>query len=63
MFAAAAAVAFCLDLSFIGWYIVGLLCLGVGVLWVDTYHRMAQTVFFEEALKENEKVVEAVEAK
>ena len=54
---------FCLDLSFIGWYIVGLLCLGVGVLWVDTYHRMAQTVFFEEALKENEKVVEAVEAK
>ena len=43
---------FCLDLSFIGWYIVGFLCLGVGVLWVDTYHTMAKTLFFEDALKE-----------
>ena len=46
---------FCLDLSFIGWYIVGLLCLGVGVLWVDTYHTMAKTLFFEDALKEGPK--------
>ena len=45
---------FCLDLSFIGWYIVGLLCLGVGVLWVDTYHTMAKTLFFEDAMKEGE---------
>ena len=45
---------FCLDLSFIGWYIVGLLCLGVGVLWVDTYHQMAKTLFFEDAMKEGE---------
>ena len=49
---------FCLDLSFIGWYIVGLLCLGVGVLWVDTYHTMAKTLFFEDALKEGPKVKE-----
>lgn len=53
---------FCLDLSFIGWYIVGFLCLGVGVLWVDAYHRVAQTVFFDEAMKEASEVVE-VEAK
>ena len=46
---------FCLDLSFIGWYIVGLLCLGVGVLWVQTYHTMAKTLFFEDAMKEGEK--------
>ena len=46
---------FCLDLSFIGWYIVGLLCLGVGVLWVDTYRQMARTLFFEDAMKEGEK--------
>ena len=45
---------FCLDLSFIGWYIVGLLCLGVGVLWVQTYHTMAKTLFFEDAMKEGE---------
>ena len=62
---------FCLDLSFIGWYIVGFLCLGVGILWVDTYHTMAKTLFFEDALKEGEIVkekkskekVEVVEAK
>ena len=46
---------FCLDLSFIGWYIVGFLCLGVGVLWVQTYHTMAKTLFFEDAMKEGEK--------
>ena len=45
---------FCLDLSFIGWYIVGLLCLGVGCLWVQTYHTMAKALFIEEALKEGE---------
>ena len=45
---------FCLDLSFIGWYIVGFLCLGVGVLWVQTYHTMAKTLFFEDAMKEGE---------
>ena len=46
---------FCLDLSFIGWYIVGFLCLGVGTLWVQTYHVMAKTLFIEEALKEGPK--------
>ncbi len=37
---------FLLDLSFIGWYIVGLLCLGVGALFVVPYHDMARTNFF-----------------
>ncbi len=45
---------FLLDLSFIGWYIVGLLCLGVGVLWVSVYHGMARAHFYEE-LKETRK--------
>ena len=39
---------FVLDLSFIGWYIVGFLCLGVGVLWVSVYHEMARAHFYEE---------------
>ena len=39
---------FCLDLSFIGWYIVGALCLGVGMLLVSPYHYMAHTEFYNE---------------
>ena len=41
---------FCLDLSFIGWYILGALCLGVGVLFVMPYHETARANFYE-ALK------------
>lgn len=43
---------FLLDLSFLGWYIVGALCLGVGILFVVPYHEMARTNFYEE-LKAN----------
>lgn len=39
---------FVLDLSFIGWYIVGSLACGVGVLWVYPYHQMARTEFYQE---------------
>ena len=39
---------FCLDLSFIGWYIVGSLCLGIGVLFVHPYHEQARANFYEE---------------
>lgn len=39
---------FMLDLSFIGWYIVGSLCLGIGTLWVMPYHTAAQTIFYDE---------------
>jgi len=42
---------FCLDLSFIGWYIVGALCLGVGVFWVDAYREVARAHFFDDLLK------------
>lgn len=41
---------FILDLSFIGWYFVGSLCLGVGTLWVMPYH-MASVANYYEALK------------
>lgn len=41
---------FVLDLSFIGWYIVGWLCLGIGTLWVMPYH-MASVANYYEALK------------
>ena len=39
--------AFLLDLSFIGWLIVGALCLGVGTLWVAPYMLSAKTELYE----------------
>jgi len=43
---------FLLDLSFIGWYFLGLLCFGVGVLWVSVYHGAARAEFYEQLKKE-----------
>jgi len=39
---------FCLHLSFIGWFIVGALCLGVGVFWVAAYSKAAEAEFYQE---------------
>ena len=49
---------FVLDLSFIGWYIVGALCLCIGVLWVTPYHELARANFYVELLKLNGEEVE-----
>ena len=38
---------FFLDLSFIGWFIVGSLCLGVGTLWVEPYYKATKAVFYQ----------------
>lgn len=38
---------FMLDLSFIGWLIVGSMCLGVGVLWVEPYMEASRAQFYE----------------
>ncbi len=35
------------DLSFIGWMIVGTLCLGIGTLWVASYMQAARSQFYE----------------
>ena len=42
---------FVLDLSFIGWYIVGALCLGIGELWAMAYHETAKLGYYEELSK------------
>lgn len=39
---------FMLNLSFIGWYIVGILCLGIGTFWVSAYAEAAKAHFYEE---------------
>lgn len=38
---------FVLDLSFIGWYLLGTICLGIGVFFVIPYHQMSRANFFE----------------
>ncbi len=39
---------FLLDLSFLGWMIVGALCLGIGTLWVTPYQYAARAEFYKE---------------
>ncbi len=39
---------FCLQLSFLGWIIVGSLCLGIGTLWVSAYMQAANAAFYED---------------
>lgn len=38
---------FVLDLSFLGWIIVGALCLGIGTLWVTPYMSATDAQFYE----------------
>lgn len=38
---------FCLDFSFFGWMLLGLLCCGVGMLWVTPYQMTARANFYE----------------
>jgi uncharacterized membrane protein len=38
---------FCLYLSFIGWYLLGLLTLGIGYLWLYPYEGLSVTNFYE----------------
>ena len=49
---------FLLDLSFIGWYILGSMCLGIGVLFVMPYHKTARAVFFNSLLLADKKIKE-----
>ncbi len=39
---------FLLDLSFIGWYILGILSLGIGFIWITPYQQTARAAFYEE---------------
>lgn len=43
---------FVLELSFIGWAIVGSLCLGVGTLWVLAYENATRAQFYESIRQE-----------
>ena len=45
---------FCLDFSFIGWYILGALCFGLGTFLVTPYHMMARANFYAELKMEED---------
>lgn len=38
---------FCLDLSFIGWYLLSCLTFGILLIWVLPYHEAAHAAFYE----------------
>ena len=48
---------FLLDLSFIGWYFLSIITLGVGLLWVIPYHEAAHIMIYED-IKAQPQVVE-----
>lgn len=43
---------FKLDLSFLGWFIVGGLCLGVGAFWVEAWWNTARANFYDDLYAE-----------
>ena len=43
---------FLLDLSFIGWYLLGCIACGIGTLWVVPYHQAAHTVFYRNLIND-----------
>ena len=48
---------FLLDLSFIGWYFLSIITLGIGLLWVIPYHESARIMLYED-IKAQPQVVE-----
>ena len=48
---------FLLDLSFIGWYFLSILTVGIGLLWVIPYHEAARIMIYED-IKAQPQVVE-----
>ena len=48
---------FCLTLSFIGWIFLGILTLGIGLLWVYPYMITASAHFYEHVKEEYEKSI------
>ena len=45
---------FCLDFSFIGWYLLSVLTFGILSFWVMPYHMTARAEFYQELLREEQ---------
>ncbi|MDE7085033.1 MAG: DUF975 family protein, partial [Clostridia bacterium] len=44
---------FCLDFSFIGWYLLCILTFGILTLWVSPYHSAARAEFYQHLVSQN----------
>lgn len=44
---------FCLHLSFIGWYLLGILTLGIGLIFIMPYVKAAETAFYQDLIKDS----------
>ena len=51
---------FCLDFSFLGWYLLSALTLGILAFWVTPYHMMARAEFYQELLAEEQKTQQQI---
>lgn len=47
--------AFCLQLSFVGWGMLSVLTLGIGLLWLLPYQSVAMAAFYEDVRKEDDR--------
>lgn len=51
---------FCLDFSFLGWYLLSALTLGILAFWVTPYHMTARAEFYQELLGEEQKTQQQI---
>ena len=51
---------FCLDFSFLGWYLLSALTLGILAFWVTPYHMTARAEFYQELLEEEKKTQQQI---
>ena len=51
---------FCLDFSFLGWYLLSALTLGILAFWVAPYHMTARAEFYQELLAEEQKTQQQI---
>ncbi len=49
---------FCLDCSFIGWHLLGLISCGIGTLFVAPYHNQARAAFYRQLIQDSRSPME-----
>lgn len=50
---------FTLDLSFIGWFIIGIITCGLGLIFLIGYHEIVTAIYYKKISEESAKTVEA----
>lgn len=50
---------FTLDLSFIGWFIIGIITCGLGLIFLIGYHEIVTAMYYKKISEESAKTVEA----